>query len=378
MTTTSNALTLLRNIMKKQSVQSVAKQLNVSLPTLQRWIASKNVPKHYIFDLLRLSGKPIDYTLFTNKEKDQFFTNIDDVRRCWKIFCDVTHINIKEYIFIEPSAGNGAFLQTLPLNTIAMDVEPRAEGILQQDFLSWTPDNLSQKYVVIGNPPFGLRGHKALQFINHSSKFADHVCFILPQLFESDGKGTPKNRIVGYVLVHTESLHTSFHLPDSTITNVNVIFQVWSKPHLCKTSLNSKEESLTMSKEQTDIRIYSLSNGGTPSSSRNINMIEKCDVYLPSTCFGKESMKAYDSFYDLPSLKGYGLVFSRQRKHELIKKSKDTTWSDIAFKSTNSAFNLRTSIILKHLLLPPEKVTSKSNVPPHDRKAHHPLGRTVS
>ena len=36
------------------------------------------------------------------------------------------------------------------------------------------------KYVVIGNPPFGLRGQLALKFINHSYDFADYVCFILP------------------------------------------------------------------------------------------------------------------------------------------------------------------------------------------------------
>ena len=43
-------------------------------------------------------------------------------------------------------------------------------------------------------------------FINHSSKFADYVCFILPQLFESDGKGVPRKRVKGLNLIHSEKL----------------------------------------------------------------------------------------------------------------------------------------------------------------------------
>ena len=69
---------------------------------------------------------------------------------------------------------------------IGLDIEPKCDEIIQQDYLDWNRKN--KKYIVIGNPPFGLRGQLALKFINHSNTFADYVCFILPQLFESDGK----------------------------------------------------------------------------------------------------------------------------------------------------------------------------------------------
>ena len=41
------------------------------------------------------------------------------------------------------------------------------------------------------------------KFINHSFEFANYVCFILPQLFESDGKGVPRKRVKGYNLIHS-------------------------------------------------------------------------------------------------------------------------------------------------------------------------------
>ena len=77
-------------------------------------------------------------------------------------------------------------------------------------------------------------------------------------------------------------------------------------------------------------------------------MLDKCDIYLPSTCFGKEAMKLYSSFESLPNRKGYGIVFKKDKK-KMIEKSKKIDWSDIAFLSTNSAYNLRTSLITKAL-----------------------------
>ena len=78
-------------------------------------------------------------------------------------------------------------------------------------------------------------------------------------------------------------------------------------------------------------------------------MLNKCDIYIPSTCFGKETMKLYLSFNDLPNKKGYGIVFLKD-KENMIKKCKSIKWCDIAFLSTNSAYNLRTSLIINTLI----------------------------
>ena len=210
------------------------------------------------------------------------------------------------------------------------------------DYLLWKPDDSNKKYIVIGNPPFGLRGHIALNFINHSYKFADYVAFILPQLFESDGKGSPRKRVIGYNLIYSVKLTGIFHTPEKTNVNINGVFQIWSKHEM------NKEFILKLNNHE-NIKIYSLSDGGTVSSTRNKNMLNKCDVYLPSTCFGKETMRMYNSFENLPNKKGYGIVFLTD-KENLINKCKNIIWNEIAFLSTNSAYNLRVSLIIKAII----------------------------
>jgi hypothetical protein len=177
----------------------------------------------------------------------------------------------------------------------------------------------------------------ALKFINHSYKFADYVCFILPQLFESDGKGVPRKRVIGYNLIHSEKLNTDFEEPSGKSIKVKCIFQVWSKYH-------SNPEYNIKQIDTSIMKIYSLSNGGTPSTTRNKKMFDKCDVYLPSTCFGKDTMKYYNSFQELPKKRGYGIVFNKNKKDN-VKKFKEIDWSGVAFLSTNSAYNIRTSQI---------------------------------
>ena len=55
-------------------------------------------------------------------------------------------------------------------------------------------------------------------------------------------------------------------------------------------------------------------------------------------------MKIYKKFEDLPGKKGYGVVFFTEKK-VMINKAENLDWSSISFLSTNSAYNLRTSII---------------------------------
>uniref|UniRef100_A0A6C0K0G4 Methyltransferase n=1 Tax=viral metagenome TaxID=1070528 RepID=A0A6C0K0G4_9ZZZZ len=333
---------LLVDVLKKKTLKSVADTLNVAQGTIKRWQELGNVPSQYRFDLLRMLSSTIDYSQYTSKEKDQFFTPVALAEYCLKVFKE--KVSSDGYRFIEPSAGDGSFLKLLPPDSIGLDIEPRAPNILKQDYLSWLPPP-NQQYIVFGNPPFGLRGHLALKFINHSFQFADYVCFILPQLFESDGKGSPRKRVVGYNLIHSEKLSAKFHTPEGSNVEVNGVFQIWSK--------NQINEVFAIKKPDNNLlTVYSLSDGGTASTTRNKEMLNKCDVYLPSTCFGKETMRVYDSFNDLPNKKGYGLVF-HALKPEMIEKTRKIDWGDISFLSTNSAYNLRTSIIYNALAIKP-------------------------
>ena len=332
---------LLNNILKIKNYNDIANELNISIGTIKRWIELKKIPLSYQFELMKMNDLKINYINYTSKEKDQFYTPIKTAEYCYNIFQQYMKKikdNENKYIYIEPSAGSGNFLKILPIDrTIALDIESKNPNIIEQDYLYWKPIDLNKKYIVFGNPPFGLRGQLALKFINQSSLFADYVCFILPQLFESDGKGVPRKRVIGLNLVHSEKLQTNFIEPDGNEIKVNCIFQIWSKN-------NTNDNYLIKDINKEIINIYSLSDGGTSSTTRNKKMFNKCDIYIPSTCFGKENMKYYETFDELPNKKGYGIVFNKNKK-ENLKKFKEIKWNEIAFLSTNSAYNIRTSQI---------------------------------
>ena len=335
-----NLLNILNTILETKTYTDISISLNVAVGTVKRWNELKNVPNAYTFDLLKLANIDIDYSKFSYKEKDQFFTPNDTANYCYNKFIEIITKygdTDTDYTYIEPSAGNGSFFNLLPKDRrIGMDIEPMHDEVIKHDYLEWKPTK-NTKYAVMGNPPFGLRGQLALKFINHSSQFADYVCFILPQLFESDGKGVPRKRVIGYNLIHSEKLNTKFESPEGKPISVECIFQIWSKYH-------KNDVFNIVDLNNNNIKIYSLSDGGTPSTTRNKKMFYKCHAYVPSTCFGKENMKYYESFDTLPGRKGYGVVFNVNIE-ENTQKFKSTDWSNVAFLSTNSAYNIRSSQI---------------------------------
>lgn len=292
---------------------------------------------------MKLAGEEIDYTQFSAKDKDQFFTPADIAKQCIETVIQTfeeLNLDLENYIFIEPSAGSGRFLPFIPSNNyIAMDIEPMNKNIIQQDFLDWQPDK-SKKYIVIGNPPFGLRGQKALQFINKAFEFADFVCFILPPLFNSDGKGSPKKRINANLILSEDITSYNYSYPNGETVSINTIFQIWTK----------LDFGINLNETYTPIgyKIYSLSDGGTPSSTRNKDKLYCCDYYLPSTVFGADKMKLYEDFESLPQRRGYGIIVEDKSINSIIE---SIDWSKEAFYSTNNAINLRTSLIVKAIEL---------------------------
>ena len=335
-------------IYKKHGMTAICEGLYLHKGTVNRWIEKKEVPPQYYFDLCRIDDIVVDYSQYSAKEKDQFFTNWETAQYCTNQMIDIiTELgdDLSQYTFIEPSAGDGAFYNILsPMcamlgakGYVGLDIEPRDPDVLRRDFLLWNPT--TDKNICVGNPPFGLRGHLALKFINHAAQFSDYVCFILPQLFDSNGKGSCKSRVKGMNLIHSEVIDSGFHYPDGKDVSVNVVFQIWSKYH-------KKEE------EQVDltniIKLYSLSDGGTPGSTRNKQHLYSCDFYLPSTCFGADSMIVYDNFENLPHRRGYGILV-QSCAGEIESIMRETNWSEVAFASTNGAYNLRFDIIERHI-----------------------------
>jgi len=324
-------------ISKKYSMEHIQKELDVNKNTIRRWVELKKVPKQYFFDLCRIDNINIDYSEFSEKEKDQFFTNVEDAKKCVLMSKKVIEKfgdSFYSYNFIEPSAGNGSFFKLLPKDkVVGIDIEPKLDEIIEADFLKWYPH--SNNNITIGNPPFGLRGNLALKFINHAAKFSDYVCFILPQLFNSEGKGSCKKRVKGLNLIHTEDIGSTYFFPSGIEVKVNAVFQVWSKNH------KVNQDKVDVSEY---IKIFSLSDGNTPGTTRNKHMLYDCDFYLPSTCFGFDKVKIYDDFETLPQRRGYGLKVIGENE-DIKKIIKEIVWGDFFFTSTNGAYNLRFDLI---------------------------------
>jgi len=85
--------------------------------------------------------------------------------------------NISEYL--EPSAGSGIFLDYLPENSLAYDIEPENNNVIKQDFLSLDLEYKKGR-CIIGNPPYGRCLSLAQKFYKKSILMADYIVFILP------------------------------------------------------------------------------------------------------------------------------------------------------------------------------------------------------
>lgn len=342
------AIDLFNELLLNKTSIEIAQLLNLHIGTVRRWITNKSVPQNYFNDLNALLGNKYknkdDY-----RDKDQFYTTTKTAEYCYAKTIEILNkldIDSTKYIFIEPSAGCCNFFALLPeKKRIGVDIDPKGilkSELIKSDYLKYKPVK-KDKYIVIGNPPFGLRGNLALRFINHSYEFADVVAFILPPLFNSTGKGVPMKRVKGYTLAYSEKLpRNSYEYPDGSLVDVATIFQVWTKVNV------EKIETKEILSCNTFAKVYSLSDGGTPSSTRNKNMLDKCDVYLPSTCF--KGMRAYNKFSELPNKRGYGVVFTKNSDElkEIFYNKID--WQRVSFNSTNGALNLRTDLILNQII----------------------------
>ncbi len=343
-----NSTDLFYELLEQYTPKEIADKLFIHNGTLKRWLEQKKVPENYFNDLNHLLNNKYEYKN-NFREKDQFYTTNKISQYCFNKTLEVLkslEINIDNYNFIEPSAGCCNFYKILPKEKrIGIDIDPKGiykNEIISKNYLDYYPPQ-NKKYIVIGNPPFGLRGNLALRFINHSYHFADVIAFILPPLFNSTGKGVPMTRVKGYKLAYSEKLPLkSFEYPDGEPVSIATIFQVWTKINTEKINLPERKTCKKIA------RVYSLSDGGTPSSTRNKKMLDKCDVYLPSTCF--KGMKAYSSFEELPNRRGYGIDFYKYKDELTDAFFNKINWEKVAFLSTNSAVNLRTDLIENEII----------------------------
>ena len=205
---------------------------------------------------------------------------------------------------MEPGAGTGAFYDKLPkANRIGIDVEPYRKEYILEDFLTWTPPKSKKKYIAIGNPPFGYRGWLALSFMNKTAQFCEYVGFILPMSFQSDGKGSPKHRVNGMTLVHSEKLpHDIFVSPEGETIQVNVLWQIWKKGKpITKPDLSVADEFVELF--TVDKRKERLC---------GMNKINDTNIFLQRTYYGG-APKPVDDFSKVKYGCGYGVIVKKNR-----------------------------------------------------------------
>jgi predicted RNA methylase len=126
---------------------------------------------------------------------DKYYTKVSVAQSCLDSMLALltsNHLQPLDYVFVEPSAGGGAFLaaaQARGQSAVGFDISPTAPGIIQNDFLnddcfSKKPAELQNKpNVTFGNPPFGRKASLALEFMNRSLSKSTLVGFVLPLQF---------------------------------------------------------------------------------------------------------------------------------------------------------------------------------------------------
>lgn len=193
-------------------------------------------------------------------EFDRFYTKDEVAKDCIATllpYCE------EGDLFVEPSAGGGAFFRQLPEYKIGVDLYPTAEGVVQSNWLSY---EVPKNCVVVGNPPFGTRNSLTKAFIKHSLPFAKVIAFILPSVYrkETMQKIFPAN----WVLLHSHNLPDNSFLLDGMDYHVPCVFQVWGKECYFPTLTDHRESSkvkvttgdfLFCKKEDADFFIFGAS-----------------------------------------------------------------------------------------------------------------------
>ena len=164
---------------------------------------------------------------FRKNTKDQFYTKLTVAAAAVQTILTLIPDAAAAYSWLEPSAGTGAFLESLPPHVSdkhGIDIDPKAPYIETADFLNWTPTP-NKSYLLFGNPPFGRQSTMAKAFIRKGCEFATVIAFILPRSFT---KPSMSNAFKS----EFHCLHSADIGPDAFVLNgspysVPAVFQVW-------------------------------------------------------------------------------------------------------------------------------------------------------
>lgn len=151
--------------------------------------------------------------------------------------------------------------------------------------------------------------------MNHAAQFADYIGFILPMAFQSDGRGSPKHRVAGMTLVHSEVIPSdSFFEPDGKKRKVNALWQIWEKGENTiptKKTCNQWVDIFTV--DQRKERLCGQ------------EKMNQADFFLQRTYY-KEPPSLVKSFSQVKYTCGYGFIIKKD-KEAILHTLTNTNWS---------------------------------------------------
>ena len=154
---------------------------------------------------------------------DKFYTPPHVSKHCFE-FLHSQLIIPEEAIYLEPSAGNGSFLDLLP-RYVALDIAPEDERIEKQDYLKYETEKTD--FITIGNPPFGKRSKLAINFFNKAAKMSEVIAFIVPVSFMK--WSVQKNLDLNFALNSYIYLEPESFSSNGEPYSVRTVFQIWVK-----------------------------------------------------------------------------------------------------------------------------------------------------
>jgi len=186
-----------------------------------------------------------------DKKLDKWYTIPSSVEFC----LDILKKYVKaETIFIEPSAGDGKFVDSLQKyfdnEILAFDILPERKDITQQDWFINTLE-YNKDYLIVGNPPFGGKGKLAVKFINKSAMISNTIAFILPLTLETSY--IAQNKInQNFNLVESVKLPYGSFVFENKIKDIPCVFQIWKS----NSDINLRLSKPPSSHEDLEIHIY--------------------------------------------------------------------------------------------------------------------------
>jgi hypothetical protein len=258
-----------------------------------------------------------------SKELDQFYTHQKIALKCFQVIEE--EINLKSFMLIEPSTGTGSFSNLFHENSISLDLDPKQDYIIKQDFLEFkltkekNPNN--HKVITIGNPPFGKKSSLAIKFFNKSAEYSDYICMIFPQTFKKD---SVVNRLdTNFHLIKEIILEKNSFVFEGKPYNVKSVFQIWQKKNVKRTEIIQKKESkyfqFVNKKDNPDFAIRRVGGLAGKLIEDFINYKESSHYYI-KTNIKKEKLIKYikESYDNLRQQAYYSAGNPSISKHEFI------------------------------------------------------------